>query len=104
MRVGSESRGFLFYLPATTKKKMSPRGRLMQSNDLAHAVEACKVSKQFGVGTDAVHALSDVSLSIHPNEFFTLLGPSGCGKTPLFLRLIAGFGHARACSGRPCAS
>jgi spermidine/putrescine transport system ATP-binding protein len=62
----------------------------MQSNDLARAVEAHGVSKTFGVGIEAVHALSDVSLSIHRNEFFTLLGPSGCGKTTL-LRLIAGF-------------
>jgi spermidine/putrescine transport system ATP-binding protein len=62
----------------------------MQSNDLARAVEAHGVSKTFGVGIEAVHALSDVSLSIRRNEFFTLLGPSGCGKTTL-LRLIAGF-------------
>lgn len=35
-------------------------------------------------------ALERVDLSIHRNEFFTLLGPSGCGKTTL-LRAIAGF-------------
>lgn len=35
-------------------------------------------------------AIPDLSLEIHPGEFFTLLGPSGCGKTTL-LRMIAGF-------------
>ena len=54
------------------------------------AIEARAVSKSFGNGPDAVHALDDVSLTIRQNEFFTLLGPSGCGKTTL-LRLIGGF-------------
>jgi spermidine/putrescine transport system ATP-binding protein len=54
------------------------------------AIEARGLSKTFGAGPDAVHALDDVSLTIRQNEFFTLLGPSGCGKTTL-LRLIGGF-------------
>ncbi len=48
------------------------------------------VSKVFDAAAAAVRALDDVSVTIHENEFFTLLGPSGCGKTTL-LRLIAGF-------------
>ena len=34
--------------------------------------------------------LEDLNLTIHENEFLTLLGPSGCGKTTT-LRLIGGF-------------
>lgn len=47
---------------------------------ITHAV------KRFGDFT----AVNDISLTICPGEFFTLLGPSGCGKTTL-LRMIAGF-------------
>lgn len=58
----------------------------------AKLVEIQGVTKRFGVGAAAVTALDDVSLTIAPNEFFTLLGPSGCGKTTL-LRLLGGFEH-----------
>lgn len=44
------------------------------------------VSKAYG----HVTVLKDVSMTMKPGEFFTLLGPSGCGKTTL-LRAIAGF-------------
>jgi len=39
--------------------------------------------------------VKDVSLSIRPGEFYTLLGPSGCGKTTL-LRMLAGFAQPDA--------
>ena len=43
------------------------------------------LTKRFG---DVV-AVNDVSLTIEPGSFLTLLGPSGCGKTTL-LRCVAG--------------
>ena len=62
----------------------------MGNESQAIAVDIRNVKKQYGFGEHAVDALSDVSLDIRDNEFFTLLGPSGCGKTTL-LRMIAGF-------------
>jgi spermidine/putrescine ABC transporter ATP-binding subunit len=50
------------------------------------AVELQGVSKHFG----HVHAVDEISLTVGPGEFLSLLGPSGCGKTTT-LRLIAGF-------------
>ncbi|QRM57958.1 ABC transporter ATP-binding protein (plasmid) [Sinorhizobium sp. BG8] len=50
------------------------------------AVDIERLEKKYGNHV----ALSDVSINIRDNEFFTLLGPSGCGKTTL-LRMIAGF-------------
>ena len=44
------------------------------------------LGKNFG----ATPAVTDVSLSLRPGEFVSLLGPSGCGKTTT-LRMIAGF-------------
>ena len=45
-----------------------------------------RVNKSF----DGRKILEDLDLTIHENEFVTLLGPSGCGKTTT-LRLIGGF-------------
>ncbi|MGZ9160191.1 MAG: ABC transporter ATP-binding protein [Candidatus Limnocylindrales bacterium] len=54
-------------------------------------IEIRGVNKAFPArkGIDAVQALLDVDLTVHDNEFVTILGPSGCGKTTL-LRAVAG--------------
>lgn len=49
------------------------------------------VTKRYG---DQV-AVDNLSLTIEPGEFISLLGPSGCGKTTT-LRMIAGFEHPDA--------
>jgi len=52
------------------------------------AVSIQNVNKIFGQGTNnEVHALKDINLEIHPNEFISLIGPSGCGKSTL-LRVV----------------
>jgi len=51
-------------------------------------VELVSVTKVYSDGADP--AVSDLDLSVHEGEFFSLLGPSGSGKTTT-LRMIAGF-------------
>lgn len=41
------------------------------------------VSKTFGSGDDAVHALQDIDLSIYEGEIFGVIGLSGAGKSTL---------------------
>jgi NitT/TauT family transport system ATP-binding protein len=56
---------------------------------MAATVEIDSVTKVFGRGADAVHALGPADLAVASGEFVSLLGPSGCGKSTLML-MIAG--------------
>src|SRR5246127_1010296 len=51
------------------------------------------VSKTYGEGTAAVHALREVDLDVPAGEFVAILGPSGSGKTTL-LNIIGGIESA----------
>ena len=56
---------------------------------MSSSIELTAVTKTFGSGADAVHALGPIDLSIGEGEFVSLLGPSGCGKSTLML-MVAG--------------
>ena len=61
-----------------------PSGRAEPAEPLGLAFD--HVSMVFEDGT---HALDDVTLTVKPAEFVTIVGPSGCGKSTL-LRIAAG--------------
>jgi NitT/TauT family transport system ATP-binding protein len=61
--------------PAATDAALSRDARLLD-------VE--RVSKRFVTSEGVITAVDDVSFSIAPGEFVSIIGPSGCGKSTLF--------------------
>jgi NitT/TauT family transport system ATP-binding protein len=53
------------------------------------AVELSEVSKVYGRGNGAVHAVDRLSLAVGQGEFVCIVGASGCGKSTL-LSIVAG--------------
>ena len=64
-----------------------PTGR--RSADTPAELELVDVTKEFRTRRGTTIALRDVSLTVWPEQFISLVGRSGCGKTTL-LRILAG--------------
>ncbi len=54
-----------------------------------NVIDLKSVTKTFGEGPTAVHALKNIDLNFRQGEFAVVLGPSGSGKTTL-LNVIRG--------------
>jgi putative ABC transport system ATP-binding protein len=48
-----------------------------------HLIEVQDLTKVYGIGAAAVHALDGVNLTIDEGEFVAIMGPSGSGKSTL---------------------
>ncbi|MCE0486768.1 ABC transporter ATP-binding protein [Ornithinimicrobium sediminis] len=67
------------------------------SEQAAYLLAGEDLHRTFGTGAGQVHAVSGVSLAVHPGELTVVRGPSGSGKTTL-LNLLGGLD--RPTSGR----
>jgi len=67
---------------------MSP-ARISGGDAVAPILEFRGVSKRFVSLKGSVQAVAEISLSVRPGEFLTIVGPSGCGKSTL-LNLLVG--------------
>ena len=70
---------------------------LEAAEDASAAVRATAVTRQYGEGDAAVHALGGVSLEVPHGQFTAVMGPSGSGKSTL-MHILAGLD--RPTSGR----
>src|SRR4051794_35793511 len=63
--------------------------------DRAGVVSARGLTRVYGEGETAVHALGGVDLDIETGRLTAVMGPSGSGKSTL-MHLLAGLDHANA--------
>ena len=82
-------------LPGASARSGASNGGEAIGADGTTAIRISELSKVFGHGRDAVHALDRVSLDVSIGEFVCLIGASGCGKSTL-LSLAAGLDQPSA--------
>jgi putative ABC transport system ATP-binding protein len=58
-------------------------------------IETQSLTKIYGSGETALHAVDQINLTVDAGEFVAIMGPSGCGKSTL-LHLLGGLDRASA--------
>ncbi|WP_245621057.1 ABC transporter ATP-binding protein [Paraburkholderia ferrariae] len=69
--------------------RLCQRSAQMTSNDKGR-IDCHDIGVVFGTGDAQTEAVKDVTITVEPHEFVSLIGPSGCGKSSL-LSIVAGF-------------
>lgn len=70
-----------------TEILLPERKIVSEPNDMSTgaSIIARNITKTYGSGPGAHHALGPINLDIKPGEFVSLIGPSGCGKSTSML-------------------
>ncbi|MCZ6895949.1 MAG: ABC transporter ATP-binding protein [Gammaproteobacteria bacterium] len=74
---------------ATDSLSARPAAPVAKSTPSGFGLEVRDVLLTYRTRTEPISALKDLTLSVAPGEFVSVIGPSGCGKSTL-LKLVAG--------------